>query len=72
MTVKNLAAYFFNNGDPDTVTVHPSKNGVNWNLTCSIASQSNALGQSFQFIGAEPIWHAGHAGPYLPAELTVV
>jgi hypothetical protein len=45
MTVKNLAAYFFNNGDPDTVTVHSRKNGANGNLTCSIASQSNALGQ---------------------------
>jgi hypothetical protein len=45
MTVKNLAAYFFNNGDADTVTVHSRKNGANGNLTCSIASQSNALGQ---------------------------
>ena len=45
MMVKNLAAYFFNSGDPDTVTVHSRKNGVNGNLTCSIASQSNALGQ---------------------------
>ncbi len=45
MTVENLAAYFFNNGDPDTVTVHSRKNGANGNLTCSIASQSNALGQ---------------------------
>ena len=45
MTVKNLAAYFFNSGDPDTVTVHSRKNGANGNLTCSIASQSNALGQ---------------------------
>jgi hypothetical protein len=45
MTVKNLATYFFNNGDPDTVTVHSRKNGANGNLTCSIASQSNALGQ---------------------------
>jgi hypothetical protein len=45
MTVKNLAAYFFNNGDPDTVTVHSRKNGANGNLTCNIASQSNALGQ---------------------------
>ena len=45
MTVKNLAAYFFNNGDPDTVTVHSRKNGANGNLTCNIASQSNTLGQ---------------------------
>ena len=44
MTVKNLA-YFFNSGNPDTVTVHSRKNGANGNLTCSIASQSNALGQ---------------------------
>jgi hypothetical protein len=43
MTVKNLAAYFFNSGDPDTVTVHSRKNGANGNLTCSIGS-SNALG----------------------------
>src|SRR5215831_4746100 len=42
MTVQNLAAYFFNSGDADTVTVHSRKNG---DLTCSIASQSNALGQ---------------------------
>jgi len=45
MTVKNLAAYFFDSGDPDTVTVHSRKNGDNGNLTCNIASQSNALGQ---------------------------
>jgi len=45
MTFKNLAAYFFNSGDPDTVTVPSRKNGANGNLTCSIASQSNALGQ---------------------------
>ena len=44
MTVKNLAAYLFNNGDPDTVTVHSRKNGANGNLTCSIGS-SNVLGQ---------------------------
>ena len=44
MTVKNLGAYFFNYGDPDTVTVHSRKNGSNGNLTCSIGS-SNALGQ---------------------------
>jgi|SRR5215831_2224569 len=43
MTVKNLAAYFFDSGDPDTV--HSRKNGANGNLTCNIASQSNALGQ---------------------------
>jgi hypothetical protein len=42
---KDLAAYFFNSGDPDTVTLHSRKNGANGNLTCSIASQSNALGQ---------------------------
>jgi hypothetical protein len=35
MTVQNLAAYFFNSGDPDTVTVH-SKNGANGNLSVSI------------------------------------
>jgi hypothetical protein len=45
MTIKNLAAYFFNSGDLDTVTVHSRKNGANGNLTCSIASQSNALGE---------------------------
>jgi hypothetical protein len=44
MTVENLGAYFFNSGDPDTVTVHSRKNGANGNLTCSIGS-SNALGQ---------------------------
>jgi hypothetical protein len=43
MTVKNLGAYIFNSGDPDTVTVHSRKNGANGNLTCSIGS-SNALG----------------------------
>jgi hypothetical protein len=43
--IKNLAAYFFNSGDPDTVVgVHSRKNGANGNLTCSIGS-SNALGQ---------------------------
>jgi|SRR5215467_3006130 len=45
MTVKNLAAYFFNNGDHDTVPVHSRKNGANGNLNCNIASQSNVLGQ---------------------------
>jgi hypothetical protein len=44
MTIKNLAAYLFNCGDPDTVTVDSRKNGANGNLTCSIGS-SNALGQ---------------------------
>jgi hypothetical protein len=40
MTVKNLAAYFFNSGDPDAVTVHSRKNRTNGNLTCSIASEA--------------------------------
>ena len=44
-TVKNLAAYFFNSGDPDTVTVHSRKNGANGNLTCSIATDTDGLGQ---------------------------
>ncbi len=44
MTVKNLAAYLFNDDDPDTMTGHFRKNGANGNLTCSIGS-SNALGQ---------------------------
>jgi hypothetical protein len=40
-----MIGYFFNSDDPDTVTVHSRKNGANGNLTCSTASQSNALGQ---------------------------